>query len=462
MLRRRSDQQFLYLLCAVDVAVTAGCWVSAYFLRWHTGLVPPVNGTPPLTWCVDTLPVVALAALVSYQVSGLYQLRERLSLVREVGLILRATGLLLLIVVATTFYTQNPYQSRLATGLFWGLSVTGLVLSRRLFGAYFRYLRYRGKCRGRALIVGTGRLAQKVEAGLRANNWLALTPYGYVDDDAVARLPTVGNVADLPMLIREFQIDYVFVALPLRRYEETRQVFRVLAEELVEVRLVPEVPNLGSITVEASQFEGLPVLTLQAGRHGLADLLVKRAIDFAGAAAGLLVLSPLLAALAVLVKATSRGPVLYGQERMGLNGHRFTMYKFRSMRTDAEDASGPVWTAAGDDRRTPIGRFLRETSLDELPQLLNVLRGDMSLVGPRPERPYFIRQFRESIPRYMQRHAMKAGITGWAQVHGWRGSTSLRKRVQYDLYYISHWSFWMDLRILGMTLTKAMWDKNAY
>jgi exopolysaccharide biosynthesis polyprenyl glycosylphosphotransferase len=176
----------------------------------------------------------------------------------------------------------------------------------------------------------------------------------------------------------------------------------------------------------------------------------------------LLLLAPLLLLLAVLVKLTSRGPVFYRQERCGLNGQTFQMLKFRSMRVDAEQQTGAIWAQKDDPRRTPLGAFLRHTSLDELPQLINVLKGDMSLVGPRPERPVFIHQFSRTIPNYNARHSVKAGITGWAQVHGWRGNTSLRKRVQYDLYYITHWTPWLDLRILWMTVWHGLFHRNAY
>jgi exopolysaccharide biosynthesis polyprenyl glycosylphosphotransferase len=176
----------------------------------------------------------------------------------------------------------------------------------------------------------------------------------------------------------------------------------------------------------------------------------------------LIVLSPFMLALALLVKLTSRGPVFYRQERCGLNGDSFQMLKFRSMRVDAEQQTGAVWTSKDDPRRTWFGTLIRKTSLDELPQIINVLRGDMSLVGPRPERPVFIQKFKKTIPNYMARHCVKAGITGWAQVHGWRGNTSLRKRVQFDLYYITHWTPWLDIRILWMTVFRSFRDRNAY
>jgi Undecaprenyl-phosphate glucose phosphotransferase len=221
-------------------------------------------------------------------------------------------------------------------------------------------------------------------------------------------------------------------------------------------------PNLAAMTVGVSELDGLPIVSLREDPHGGADHVVKRAMDVAIASVALVVLAPLLLLIAALIKLTSRGPVLYRQERASLGGEPFQMLKFRSMRVDAEHQTGPVWAAQDDPRRTKLGTFLRSTSLDELPQLFNVLKGDMSIVGPRPERPVFIEKFRRTIPHYMLRHRVKAGITGWAQVNGWRGNTSLRKRVQYDLHYISNWSPWLDLRIIVMTFFRGMIDRNAY
>jgi exopolysaccharide biosynthesis polyprenyl glycosylphosphotransferase len=199
----------------------------------------------------------------------------------------------------------------------------------------------------------------------------------------------------------------------------------------------------------------------ESPHYGL-NVVIKRFMDIVLSLLALILLSPVLLVIAILVKVTSPGPVLYRQQRCGLNGKLFPMLKFRSMRVDAEKQSGAVWTQKNDPRRTALGTFLRETSLDELPQFLNVLLGDMSLVGPRPERPEFIRQFSQTIPSYMARHAVKAGITGWAQVNGWRGNTSLRKRIQYDLYYITHWNPWLDLRIMWMTVFHGLVHRNAY
>lgn len=466
MLKQRSDQAFLSLLCTVDVTATCLCWIAAYFLRWESGWMPSADSLPPFWWCLRLLPIVVIAALLSYQMSGLYQLGRRWPLWQEVFHVLKATGLLLLLVLAATFYFRNPYESRLASVLFWAMTVCSLIIVRRAFGTFFRLRRRVGGHGGKALIVGRGRIARNLERALRANNWLGVQPMGFIDDsdDASPRnVPqTVGRIDDLPELVNSYNIDYVFIALPLHRYAETKRIFQSLANTMAEVRLVPDVPQLAAMKVQVNEVEGLPVVSLRSTPYGLTDVLIKRLMDVVFSALGLIILAPLFAVIAIIIKLTDRGPVFYLQERMGLNGHRFKMVKFRSMRVDAEQQSGPVWASEMDDRRTWFGKFLRESSLDELPQLYNVLIGDMSLVGPRPERPHFIHNFRKSIPRYMRRHVVKAGITGWAQVNGWRGNTSLRKRVQYDLYYIANWSVWLDLRIIFLTLVKAMWDKHAY
>jgi exopolysaccharide biosynthesis polyprenyl glycosylphosphotransferase len=220
------------------------------------------------------------------------------------------------------------------------------------------------------------------------------------------------------------------------------------------------VPNLAGLSLTTSNLDGLPVIGLRESPHFGLNVVVKRTMDIALSLIALTVLAPLMLLIAALVKLSSRGPVFYRQERCGLNGESFQMLKFRSMKIDAENQTGAVWAQKNDPRRTGLGAFLRKTNADELPQLINVLKGDMSLVGPRPERPVFISQFRKTIPNYMARHCVKAGITGWAQVHGWRGNTSLRKRVQYDLYYITHWNPWLDLRILWMTVWRG--HRNAY
>jgi exopolysaccharide biosynthesis polyprenyl glycosylphosphotransferase len=240
-------------------------------------------------------------------------------------------------------------------------------------------------------------------------------------------------------------------------------VFDLLSQTIVDVRLVADVPALSALSLTSNTVHGMTFIGLRESTYHGVNVWVKRAMDVLLSAVGLVLLSPVLLLIALLVKLTSRGPVFYRQERCSLNGESFSMLKFRTMRADAE-LNGPQMTAPRDPRRTRLGTFLRVTNLDELPQLFNVLRGEMSLVGPRPERPVFVRKFQKSIPNYMARHAVKCGMTGWAQVNGWRGNSSLRRRVQYDLYYITHWNPLFDLRIMALTVWHMLThrSKNAY
>jgi Undecaprenyl-phosphate glucose phosphotransferase len=349
--------------------------------------------------------------------------------------------------------------------LFTALTAGSLLIARRLTWGVLKQLRRRGHNLSLALIVGTGRVARRTARGLRHAGWIGIRTAGFVEDNPsrwTSDLPIVGRISDLPRLVEEMRIEHVFIALPLSRHAEARRVFDVLAETFVDVRLVLDVPGLAGLSLTTSNLDGQPLIGLRESPHFGLNLLVKRAMDVVLSALGLIVLSPLFAVLAVLIKRSSPGPVFYRQERCGLNGKPFWMLKFRTMRADAETATGPVWAVRDDPRRTRLGAFLRRTSLDELPQLINVLRGEMSLVGPRPERPVFIQRFKRTIPNYMARHCVKAGITGWAQIHGWRGNTSLRKRLQFDLYYITHWTPLLDLRILLLTFVRGLINRNAY
>ncbi|HZI65472.1 MAG TPA: exopolysaccharide biosynthesis polyprenyl glycosylphosphotransferase, partial [Thermoanaerobaculia bacterium] len=252
-----------------------------------------------------------------------------------------------------------------------------------------------------------------------------------------------------------------FLALPLEAHRAMLAVLKDVARTVADVRVVPDLLQHITFRAGVEDLDGLPVVHLtQVPLTGWMSL-VKRTLDLSIASAALVLLSPLFAVIALAIRLTGR-PILYRQRRMGLDGRPFEIVKFRSMRPGAEDDTGPTWAGPEDPRRTFVGRFLRRWSLDELPQLVNVVKGEMSLVGPRPERPEFVREFKEKFPQYMLRHRVRAGMTGWAQVHGWRGSTSLAKRIEYDLYYIENWSLALDLKILWLTIRYGLRHRNAY
>ena len=278
----------------------------------------------------------------------------------------------------------------------------------------------------------------------------------------VEGVPVRGSVDEVKVRVRDDRIDQVWIALPLRAENRVREILAQLREHTVEIRFVPDIFGFHLLNHSLTEVAGLPVLSLTATPMAGPGRVVKAIEDYLLGAAGFVVALPLMVLIAIGVKLTSPGPVLYRQARVTWNGERFDMLKFRTMPVNTEGASGPVWSRKGEARATPFGTFLRRLSLDELPQLANVLKGDMSLVGPRPERPEFVEQFRREIPGYMQKHLVKAGITGWAQVNDLRGDTDLSRRIQYDLYYIDHWSVWFDLRILALTLWHILTSRNAH
>jgi Undecaprenyl-phosphate glucose phosphotransferase len=448
-----------------DLVLTTAAWFLAYYLYFESGWFHLEKKIPAFYLCWQRVPLLWLLSAVAYRLAGMYDVGRLRRFREEMVAVFKASLLLTLLVMARIFFLHDAYESRAGILIFWLLSMVLVLIGRRSAWAVIRTFRSHGYNQTFSIIVGAGRAARKVARALQRVNWLGIKNIGFVDEKTnrlSGDLDVLGSFAELPELIEKYGVRHVFVALPLDRTDDARRVFAILSRSLVEVRMVCDVPNLAGLSLTTTNLDGLPLIGLRESPHFGLNIVVKRGMDMVLSAIGLVVLSPLLALIAVLVKLSSPGPIFYRQERCGLNGRPFHMLKFRSLRVDAEQKTGAVWAVKDDPRRTRLGAFLRQTSLDELPQLWNVLMGDMSLVGPRPERPVFIQQFSKTIPNYMARHCVKAGITGWAQVHGWRGNTSLRKRLQYDLYYITHWTPWLDLRILWMTLFHGFVHRNAY
>jgi Undecaprenyl-phosphate glucose phosphotransferase len=460
---RRHGQKLGLLFLAGDLLVTAGSWLAAYYLRY--ALWPAIHGVPEPALVLRSMPLVLVLAAVAYRTCGLYEIHRLRELPRELTVVCQASGLLFVLAITAAFYRRDDYESRLALGLFLCLNALALMLVRRVVWRLVKAARRQGFNYGRAVIVGSGRTGRMVAETIARNGWTGLQAVGYVDAPPKVEpsdLPRLGSIEQLDKIVARHDVDHVFIALPLSRYGELPDVYRALEELLVEVQLVPDLPNFAGMRIRSLEIDEVAFLSLRGNPHYGWRKAAKRAMDVVIASLALVLLSPLMLAIAVAIKLTSRGPVLYRQARAGLGGRDFDMLKFRSMRVDAEQNTGPVWAARGDARCTPLGRFLRRWSLDELPQLFNVLAGDMSLVGPRPERGALVEKFRRQIPNYLQRHQVKAGMTGWAQVHGWRGNTSLRRRLECDLYYISNWSLWLDCQILWLTIWRGLHHRNAY
>jgi Undecaprenyl-phosphate glucose phosphotransferase len=464
MLRNKSQVLGLWFLCC-DLVLTVAAWLLSHYLRFESGLFD-VDKTPPtFEMCWKNIPLVLLVSVLAYHFTSQYQIHRFRRLREEFVSVFLGAALMGLFVVAATFGLQNPYESRGAILLFIALTMALMVTARRLSWMGVHWLRRRGYNQTQTIIVGTGRVARKTARSLRQTTWLGFKNVGFIEDQPshwASDLDILGGIADLPALVAKYEVSHVFICLPMSRYHEARRVFDVLSQTLVDVRLVADVPALAGLTFTTTHFDGMPMIGLRESPHHGLNIVVKRAMDIVLSLFALIILSPLMVLIAILVKLTSPGPIFYSQERCGLNGQTFKMLKFRSMRVDSEQKTGAVWAVKNDTRNTKLGALLRKTSLDELPQFINVLLGHMSVVGPRPERPVFISKFVKTIPNYHARHAVKAGITGWAQVNGWRGNTSLRKRIQFDLYYITHWTPWLDIRILFLTIWHGFVNRNAY
>jgi len=459
---RRHGQKLCLVFLACDLAVTTCVWMAAYALRF--AVWPAPDGIPALTEVLRPLPLVLGLAALTYWQAGFYQIHRLQQLPRELRVVSQASAILFALAITATFYLRELYDSRLALALFFVLNAVALTCARRILWRLLAWFRGRGLNHGRALIVGSGRCGRLVAETLSQNHWIGLETVGYVDQPPLVEprdLPRLGVLNDLPDIIQKYDVDHLFVALPLSRYGELPSVYERLRDCPVEVHLVPDMPHLAGMKMRLREIDGIPFLGLRENPLQGWQVGIKRAMDVAVAGCAVLIFSPLLLLLAVLVKLSSPGPIFYRQARSGQAGRIFHMLKFRTMCVEAERRTGPVWAQKHDARCTPLGRLMRKLSLDELPQLFNVLRGDMSLVGPRPERPVFVERFRKEIPNYAWRHLVKTGMTGWAQVHGWRGNTSLRRRLEHDLYYITHWSPWLDLQILVLTIWRGFYHRNA-
>ena len=451
----------------LDGAIIALAWLGSYWLRFHAlGIAAPL-GVPPLSFYLWFGAVLTPFALLVLRTFRIYRSARTARLSRELSALVQGMVIVTAFAAVASFFTRGEL-SRAALALFGALATTLLLGSRLVIRAALRFVRRHGRNLRGTLIVGTGELAVALLGKIREHRDFGLSVRGFIAVDAarvgtqIAGLPVLGVVTDLPGLAERAGVELVYLALARSEHEAEHQALERLADSTAAVRLVPDLARAFTLNASVEDFDGMPVVLVTESPGQGWNAVLKRALDLVCSTLGLVILSPVLAALALWVRLDSAGPVLYAQERVSLSGKRFRMLKFRTMRVDAEAAGGPGWTKPDDPRRTRAGRILRPLSLDELPQLWNVFCGEMSLVGPRPERPMYVERFRASVPRYMLRHHMKAGITGWAQVHGLRGDTPLDRRIEFDLYYIRNWSLGLDVKILFLTVMRVFRDASAH
>lgn len=454
------------LLFLCDCALLAWCFFLAYELRFTSGLFADEFDAPTRGEYLRALWLVPPIWLTLFSGLRLAETRRRGSRKAEVLELLRAAGIFTLVLLSASWLVFKQPFSRLFLGLYWWMATASLLGLRIGFRELIRVLRRSGWTARNALIIGTDELARDVRERLRLHPELGLRLVGYLSPrlaevgEELEGLPVLGHLDDLSAVVRREEIDEVFVAQSRDLERRLDSLLFLLGNELVDINLVSDLCKHAMLGGRIEDFEGMPVLAVSSSPMIGWGYVIKRAFDVAAASMGLLLTSPVLLVAALAVRLSSRGPALYAQERFGLDGERFTIHKLRTMVLDAEK-DGPVWGIANDPRVTPVGRFLRRTSLDELPQLWNVIKGDMSLVGPRPAQPVFVERFKESIPRYMQRHRVKPGLTGWAQIHGQRGEGPADERLQYDLFYIRNWSMALDLKIIWATVCGGFLNPEA-
>jgi Undecaprenyl-phosphate glucose phosphotransferase len=483
-LLKQKARRFIVILVLLDASTTCLVWIAAYLLRFHfgpfTALVPVTKGTPSLSHYAQLLPLIAIVWPIVLYFHGLYRIKRSRSRIDEFFAIVFSVLISSGLVLAATLYIRVYYRyqpsvspqwefSQAVFLIFMTLEIFALVLDRSAFRSYLRRKWISGEGVERVLVAGIGELGRSVAKTLLAHRDLGYRLVGYLDSGATGEImgyPVLGQLSDVREVVTRHSIDQLYVALPVEEHAAMLAMIKNLSNECIDVKVVPDLLQYASIKATLEDLDGIPIISLNDVPLRGWNSMVKRVMDVILSSALLLIFTipfPLLPFIALLIKLRGgKGPVLFRQERMSLDGKTFQIIKFRSMHIDAEKHTGPVWATEEDPRCTGIGAWLRRHNLDELPQLINVLLGDMSLIGPRPERPPFVQQFKERIPQYMLRHRVKSGMTGWAQVNGWRGNTPVEKRIEYDLYYIENWSLLLDVKIILLTLLRGFRQRHAY
>jgi exopolysaccharide biosynthesis polyprenyl glycosylphosphotransferase len=454
-----------------DVLMALLAFGLAYWVRFHVypKYIPGGEEPAPIRYLAAT-PIVALAVIAVFVFMDVYRLQRGTQFIDELFSVIKAMAVTTVVVFAMIgLYRDGQFTYSRLTFTYWAIAATILISVAR-YG--LRRLRARSWRRGkgidRVVVVGSGPSADLILQRIRMFPDYGYQVVGVIADDlkegaAFGGVDVLGTADDLRTVVGDRNVNLVFVAAPELSQDQILELVDSCRECRTEFRIVPSMLEIMTSRVTGDQLDGIPLLRF---RHGLdvdaAKAISKRALDLSVSLLGMIVISPLLVLIALLVKLSSRGPVLIHQERTGLGERPMVMHKFRTMRSDAETETGPIWAGTNDPRRTWIGRILRRFSLDELPQLWNVFVGEMSLVGPRPERPVFVEDFKSRLERYADRHLVRPGLSGWAQVNDLRGQTSVEERLVYDLYYIENWSLAFDLKIILITLFRVFTHKNAY
>ena len=454
---------------AIFISFIISYWIRFHFEPFYK-LVPFNGGVPPLTGYINLTIIVLPVWLLIFQSRKMFRPKRLVFIFDEFFLIGRLVTFGIIFSFGLIFFYRVFPYSRVVFVLVWFISIILITIGRYFVLKYEKTLYNKGKGLKDTLIVGNTQSASDILKNFSVHKYAGFNIIGFIEDSsgipADSFLPKelkMGTYGDIVALVQNLNIETVLVTIPSKEHEKLLELMKACEGENVEFLMVPDFLEVITSSVRVQEIDGIPFLKIKSIPMNIWNRILKRGFDFSFALMMLLLTSPLLIILSILVKTTSKGKVFYKQERLSITGKKFEMFKFRSMISNAEKNTGAVYVRKGDSRYTPVGEFLRKFSLDELPQFINVLKGDMSIVGPRPEREHFINLFKGKIPKYLERHRVKCGITGWAQVNGLRGSdSSIEKRIEYDIYYIEHWSIIFDLKIIIKTIKEMFFSKAAY
>ncbi|EET60648.1 undecaprenyl-phosphate glucose phosphotransferase [Marvinbryantia formatexigens DSM 14469] len=462
-----NQKYFNRLHVLIDALIVVGSYLLAWFVQIKILTEPGTGVYPDSVYMLVLLPLVP-GMLLLYSAFNLYTPKRVQGRRLEYGNVIKANLMGILIFLAMTMAIKKIDFSRGVVFTFFALNVTADIIARMLIRGVLRDMRRRGMNLKHVLLVGYGQAAREYIDRILENPQWGYKVLGILDDNTerstVYRgIHIIGRTEELMELLSVNTLDEIAITLGLSEYYKLEHIVAQCEKSGVHTKFIPDYGNIIPTKPYTEDLMGLPVINIRyVPLSNTFNAIVKRTVDIVGSLICLVLFSPVMLVTAVLIKLTSPGPLIFKQERVGLHNQPFIMYKFRSMEVQKAGAERRGWTTRHDPRVTGIGKLIRKTSIDELPQLVNVLKGEMSLIGPRPERPQFVEKFREEIPRYMIKHQVRPGMTGWAQVNGYRGDTSIRKRIEYDLYYIENWTLGLDIKILFLTVFKGFINKNAY
>ena len=463
-----NQKNFNRLCVLIDGAVIIISYLSAWFLRFVAPIWESTVLTLSFRQYMLALVFIVPGFLFLYQAFNLYAPKRIQGRRLELANIIKSNTLGVLLIMFALYMLKENNFSRGLIYIFVFINISADWIVRLIIRYVLRDMRKRGLNQKQILLVGYSRAAEEFIDRVLANPQWGYVIRGILDDNIPAGteykgIKVIGRIANLMIILPANRLDEIAITLGLSEYYRLEEIVALCEKSGVHTKFIPDYNNIIPTKPYTEDILGLPVINIRyVPLSNNFQAALKRLMDIVGSICAIILFSPVMLTASILVKATSKGPLIYKQERVGLHNKTFRMYKFRSMEIQKESEEKKAWTVKNDPRVTKIGKIMRRTSIDELPQLFNILKGDMSLVGPRPERPFFVEKFREEIPRYMVKHQVRPGLTGWAQINGYRGDTSIRKRIECDLYYIENWSIGLDIKILFLTVFKGFVNKNAY